>query len=162
MDKNVERKIQEIAAAVAENLGFEVVDVSLLGSGRRALLRITIDREGGVTLGDCETFSRRFESFMDVEDPISRSYTLEVSSPGLDRPLKSLDDFKNNIGKLLRVTTKEKIENQSFFRGRLREVAEGIDGSIVTLVIEEKKGEPLEIAIPYSWVSKAQLEIEVK
>ena len=162
MEKNVEQKIREIAFAVAEDLAFEVVDVSLCGSGKRNLLRITLDREGGITLGDCETFSRRFESFMDVEDPIAGSYTLEVSSPGLDRPLKSLDDFKKNIGKLVRVTTKEKIHNQGFFVGRLKDVKEGLQDSTVTLSLEEKKGVLLEVDIPYGCVSKAQLEIEVR
>lgn len=143
---------------MAEELGFNLVDVSLHGQGKRTMLRVTIDRDGGVSLDDCEHFSRGCVGLMDVEDPIVGPYTLEVSSPGLDRPLKTPDDFKRNVGKLLRVVTKEKINNQSFFLGRLTKVS---DGS-VTLSLTGKKRTTVEIDIPFDMISKAQIEIEVK
>ena len=153
-----EQKIQQLAGRVADELGFELVEVSLLGRGKRTLLRVIIDREGGITLDDCEIFSRRFEGFMDVEDLIAQSYTLEVSSPGLDRPLRTVNDFKKNIGNLIRITTKEIINNQSFFLGRLKDVRD----NIISISLYEERGTPEEIDIPYDNIARAQLEIEVK
>jgi ribosome maturation factor RimP len=155
MDKNVEERIRSLAATVAGDCGYELFDVGLLGVGKRTLLRVFIDKEGGVTLEDCEVFSRRLEALLDVEDPVAGPYTLEVSSPGLDRPLKNLNDFKKNIGKMLRIVTRERIDNQSFFTGRL----EGVDDLSLRLSLSEGKKE---VVIPLSGVSKARLEIELK
>ncbi len=155
MDRNVAERIRDMAAQMAAELGYELVDVSLLGRGKRTLLRVSIDKEGGVTLNDCERFSRRLEALLDVEDPIAGSYTLEVSSPGLDRPLKSLDDFKRSRGKLVRIVTKELIRNSTFFLGRVKE----INGDLIVLSVG---GGEEEIFIPHSAVSRAKLEIELK
>lgn len=157
MEEKIKGKIQALADKVADDCGFELVDISLCGSGRNNLLRVTIDRDGGIKLDDCETFSRRLEGLLDVEDPIPWRYTLEVSSPGLDRPLKTCNDFKKNTGKPVRVITKEKIGNQSFFAGRLSEVH---DDSIVLSVIRGK-GFSEEIHIPLKVISSAKLEIGV-
>lgn len=155
MDRNVEEKIRALAAQAADECGHELVEVSLLGRGKRTLLRVFIDREGGVTLNDCEVFSRRLEALLDVEDPIAGSYTLEVSSPGLDRPLKNPKDFRRSIGKLVRIVTKENINNRSFFLGRLV----GVNGDLLRLSVSEG-GE--EVLIPFDIISKARLEIELK
>ncbi|HAM52911.1 MAG TPA: ribosome maturation factor [Nitrospiraceae bacterium] len=157
MVNTIEQKIQEFAHRVADELGFALVEVSLLGSGKRTLLRVIIDKEGGITLDDCATYSRRFEGFMDVENLITQSYTLEVSSPGLDRPLRTLDDFKKNIGKLVRITTKEMIDNRTFFQGRLKDIRD----NVLSISLFEKRGTPEEIDIPYDKIARAQLEIEV-
>jgi len=90
-----------------------------------------------------------------VEDPIAGSYTLEVSSPGLDRPLKNPKDFRRNIGKLVRIVTRENIDNRSFFVGRLVEV----NGELLRLSVSEG-GE--EVVIPFDIISNARLEIELK
>lgn len=140
---------------VANDFGYELFDVSLLGRGKRTLLRVSIDKEGGVTLDDCEAFSRRLGALMDVEDPIAGPYTLEVSSPGLDRPLKKIDDFMRNAGKLVRIITRENIDNQSFFLGRLI----GVHGDSIHLSIADGKKE---ILVPFDKISKAKLEIELK
>ena len=155
MHKNIEEQIRSLAADVANDCGYELFDVSLSGVGKRTFLRVFIDKEGGVTLDDCEVFSRRLEALLDVEDPMAGPYTLEVSSPGLDRPLKNLDDFKRNVGRMVRVVTKESIENQSFFIGRL----EGVDGDSLRLSLS---GGKKEVAIPLSSVSKARLEITLE
>jgi len=155
MDKSVEEKVHALATRMAEECGFEVVDMQLWAKGKRTLLRVFIDKEGGITLDNCETFSRRFEALLDVEDPITGAYTLEVSSPGLDRPLKKSEDFKKNLGKLVRIITKEKINNQSFFVGRL----EGINDQSLRLSLTDGKGE---LEIPVSIVSRANLELELK
>ncbi len=158
MERNRKEKIQELATEVAQELGVELVGVELFKRGMRHLLRATIDREeGGVTLEDCEAFSRKFGVLLDVEDPLPGSYTLEVTSPGLDRPLKSPRDFQKQKGKLVRIVTKEKITNQSFFVGRLKETRdEGI-----TLILFRKKEAIEEIDIPYGMISKANLEIDI-
>jgi ribosome maturation factor RimP len=152
MDR-VEDKVYELAAQVARNLGFDLEGVELLGRGRKTLLRIVIDKEGGITLDDCEAFSKDIEALLDVEDPIEGSYTLEVSSPGLDRPLKNLRDFKKHMGKLVRVVTKEKVDGQSFFIGRIA----GVEEDHVKLSLKNKQ-----IEIFFDNISKAKLEIEIK
>ena len=155
MDKSVEEKVHALATQMAEECGFEVVDMQLWAKGKRTLLRVFIDKEGGITLDNCETFSRRFEALLDVEDPITGPYTLEVSSPGLDRPLKDSKDFKKNLGKMVRIVTKEKINNQSFFLGRL----EAINDQSLSLSFTDSRGG---VVIPLAMVSRANLELELK
>ncbi len=152
MNENIKKEILILANQVADELGIEVVDVELFGRGK-LLLRVVIDREGGVTLGDCESFSRSLEAILDVENPVPGSYTLEVSSPGLDRPLKEIKDFEKNTGKLARIVTTEKIENQNFFIGRIIEVSKGL----IRILIHER-----EITIPFEKIAKARLEVELK
>jgi len=151
----VEEKIHALATRVAEECNFEVVDMQLWAKGKRTLLRVFIDKEGGITLDNCETFSRRLEALLDVEDPITSPYTLEVSSPGLDRPLKNFKDFKKNLGKLVRIVTKEKVNNQSFFVGRL----EGANDQSLRLSLTDGKGE---VDIPVTIISRANLELDLK
>ena len=121
----VKQKINELASRIAEDEGLELVGLDLLGQGKKALLRVVIDKEGGVTVGDCEKMSRSLEALLDVEDPLRGSYMLEVSSPGIDRPLVRQIDFERNIGKLARVVTTEKIDEQTFLIGRIIDVGEG-------------------------------------
>lgn len=155
MDKGLEERLYNLASRVAEDYGYDLVEVNLLGKGKRTLLRVYIDKEGGVTLNDCEFFSRRFESLLDIEDPIQGPYTLEVSSPGLNRPLKRIEDFKKNIGKMIRLITEQKIENQSFFIGRIVDVT---NDSLRLLIRDGKK----DVIIPLSLIDRANLEIEIK
>jgi ribosome maturation factor RimP len=147
----LKQKVLMLAKQVADEHGVEIFDIELLGRGK-VVLRAVIDKEGGVTLDDCERFSRSLGALLDVEDPLPRSYTLEVSSPGLDRPLRDMQDFQKNSGKLARVITVEKIENQNFFIGRIKEVAH----NLITLSVSNR-----EIAIPFEKISKAKLEVEL-
>ena len=140
-----------MAAQIAEERGLEIFDIELFGKGKM-LLRVTLDKEGGVTLDDCESFSKSFAALLDVEDIFTGRYTLEVSSPGLDRPLKGLRDFEKQKGKLVRITTAEKIENQNSFVGRIQ----GIDNNMIKLFVNTR-----EIDIPFENISKARLEIEI-
>ncbi len=153
----IKQKVHQLACNAAEGEGLEVVSTHLLGSGRRLLLRVVVDKSGGVTIGDCERMSRSLEALLDVEDPINGPYVLEVSSPGIDRPLVTQRDFENNIGRLARIVTSEKIDGQTFFIGRIVDVGEGW----VRIKIEAKTGEK-DIFIPSGNISKAQLEIEMK
>lgn len=149
---DIKQKVLELARRVADEQGLEVFDIELLGKGK-LLLRVFIDKEGGVTLDDCERFSKGFGAVLDVEDLFPGPYTLEISSPGLNRPLKGIKDFEKNIGKLIRIVTVEKIENQSFFIGRIMKV----DSDFVELVVNKR-----EIHIPFEKISKARLEVEFK
>jgi ribosome maturation factor RimP len=143
-------KLLKIAKELAEMHGLEIFDLEISGKGKLTL-RVFIDKDNGVTLYDCEKFSRHLGAVLDVEDPINESYILEVSSPGLDRPLRNIKDFHKNIGKLVRIITSEKINKSNFFIGRIVKVHD----NIIRLLI---KGH--EIDIPYDKISKARLEIE--
>ncbi|MEW6418087.1 MAG: ribosome maturation factor RimP [Nitrospirota bacterium] len=149
---DVKQRVLELAGQVADEQGLEVFDIELLGRGK-LLLRVFIDKDGGVTLDDCERFSKGFGAVLDVEDLFPGPYTLEISSPGLNRPVKGIKDFEKNIGKLIRIVTVEKIENQSFFIGRIIKV----DSDFVYLLVNN-----CEIHIPFEKISKARLEVEFK
>ena len=149
----VDDEALKLARQVADDQSVEVLEVKLSGRGKGALLRVTIDRSGGVTLDDCERFSRSLGLLLEAEDSLQGSYNLEVSSPGLDRPLTALKDFERNKGKLVRIITKDKIDNQNFFLGRIT----GVTAGIIQLDIN---GE--ERNIPFDNISRARLEIEIK
>lgn len=149
---DLRQKILDLARQIADEQAVEIFDIELLGKGK-LLLRVIIDKEGGVTLDDCEKFSKNLEAVLDVEDLFPGSYTLEISSPGLDRPLRGIKDFEKNTGKLARIVTVEKIENRKFFIGRIIKV----DGDFVKLLVNDR-----EIDIPFEKISKARLEVEFK
>jgi len=151
--EDLKKKITELAGSVATQYAYEIVDVEFGGSSRKLLIRIFIDKENGVTLDDCGDFSRALSALLDVEDPVPTAYVLEVSSPGLDRPLRALKDFQRSIGKLVRIITKSRIEEQNVFTGRLTRV----EAENITLSFNDK-----EIEIPFDQISKARLEIELK
>jgi len=114
-------KIREIAERVAQSSGLELVDVELLGGGKARMLRVYIDKPGGVTHEDCSNFSREAGTIFDVEDAVpGSSYTLEVSSPGLERKLTKPDDFERFVGSLVKVTTRDPINGNRHFEGRLK------------------------------------------
>jgi ribosome maturation factor RimP len=125
-----------------EALGFELVDTELSGSGRRALLRIYIDRPGGVNVDDCAAVSHQVSAILDVEDPIAGRYTLEVSSPGLDRPLTRPQDFERFAGELVAVKLARPRDGRRKFKGRLLGLRDGMialeaDGERFDLAFDE-------------------------
>ncbi len=162
----IKEKIYELARQVAEDEQIELVDVTILGAGKKMLVRVTIDKESGVAISDCERMSRGLEALLDVEDLIQVAYMLEVSSPGLDRPLTKMRDFERSRGKLARIVTSEKIGNESFFIGRVIDTGD----NWIRLRLEEKSvkrpskkkvsEEPRDVFIPFEKISKAKLEIE--
>ncbi len=154
--KNIEEiknKIIEIITPVINAIGIELYDVEFSKMKSKGLLRVFIEKQDGVTIADCERVSREIEAVLDVEDPIPFSYIIEVSSPGLDRPLKELNDFKRYSGKTVRVVTHEPIDKQTFFIGKIMDVG---DNEISFLLPKDKK-----VIIPYKNISKARLEVEV-
>ena len=114
--------VQEITRRVADSMGLEVVEVDLRGGGKARTLRITIDKPEGVTHEDCANLSREVGTIFDVEEAIpGGSYTLEVTSPGLDRPLRGARDFERFTGSKLKLVTKEPVNNNRYFEGRLQQ-----------------------------------------
>lgn len=119
-------QVRRIAERVTASSGLELVDLEFLGGGKARMLRIFIDKTGGVTHQDCENVSREVGTILDMEDAVpGDSYLLEVSSPGLDRKLTKPADYERFKGSLIKVTTYEPVEGNRTFRGRLEEVADG-------------------------------------
>src|SRR6516162_2464472 len=109
-------KVREIAQRVADSSGLELVEVDLRGGGKARMLRIFIDKPGGVTHDDCSNFSREVGTIFDVEDAVpGSSYTLEVSSPGLDRKLLKPSDYQRFQGSLVKLTTREPVAGNRHF-----------------------------------------------
>jgi ribosome maturation factor RimP len=123
--QSLEKRITELAEQVAASMGMEVVLVEVRGDGSRSIVRAYIDQPNGVTLDDCERFSKRFSVSLDVEDWIPFSYVLEVSSPGVNRPLVKESDFRRFAGKEARVRTRLPIAGQKNFKGKIIGVTEG-------------------------------------
>src|SRR5215470_2009672 len=120
-------RITEIAQRVGEPEGLEIVDVELLGAGRGRVLRIFIDRPQGVSHADCEFMSQNVGTILDVEDVIpGDSYTLEVSSPGVERKLSRPGDFERFTGQKIKVTLREPVENQRRWDGVLKGFSDGV------------------------------------
>jgi ribosome maturation factor RimP len=151
--EEIQQKVTELIGPVITDMGIDLIDIELKRMGGKALLRVYIDREEGVTIDDCEQVSREISSVLDVEDPIPYSYVLEVSSPGLDRPLKKPEDFIRFKGNTVRVITREPIGKQTFFIGSL---AKATDSDIVLLLPRDR-----EVTITYDNISGARLEVEV-
>jgi ribosome maturation factor RimP len=121
----IDRRLAEIVAPTIEGLGFELVRLRLMG-GKRAVLQIMAERpDGGIEVDDCARISRAVSAVLDVEDPISAEYVLEVSSPGIDRPLTRLKDFERWTGYEARVETAEPIDGRRRFKGVLGGVQDG-------------------------------------
>lgn len=123
-------------------MGCELVDVEFAGSGPRMTLRVYIDKPGGVTVDDCADVSRQLSAILDVEDPLPGSYLLEVSSPGLDRPLVTADDFRRYVGETVKVQLHQPLAGRKRFKGRLLEATDervtlDVDGERFDLVLAD-------------------------
>ncbi len=149
--KELERRVRDLLKPVVHDMGIGLEYVEMKKMGGKFLVRVFIDKDGGVTLDDCEHASRRIEAVLDVEDPIPYSYTLEVSSPGLDRPLRSPEDFKRFSGKMARVTTFQPVDRQTFFIGEIEKAG---NDDVVLLLPKNKR-----VTIQHKNISKARLEV---
>lgn len=154
-------KTQLIARLIGPSLdamGYEVVRVMLSGQ-RHMKLQVMVERSdrGGMTVEDCAEVSRAVSALLDVEDPIRGAYTLEVSSPGIDRPLTRLGDFDRFCGHVARVETVLPIDGRRRFKGRLM----GVDGDRVRLALTDETGETAdegdEVILPFAAIQKAKL-----
>ena len=115
----VREEVRQLAEPLAEELGFEVVDVEHSVQGRQRILRVLLDKPGGVTVGDCSKFSRRLSDCLDMNQTLPNSYMLEVSSPGIDRPIRSLDAVARFSGQRVTLTSHEMVDGRRNFEGLL-------------------------------------------
>ena len=153
MSKGVEwDRIRRLIEQVVESQGYELVEAELKGAGNNSVLRIFIDKPTGISHHDCELVSEQVGTVLDVEDLIPSSYTLEVSSPGLDRKLVKESDYTRFGGKLARIQTRIPLHRQKVFRGRLQGVYDG------KIRLELPKGELLDI--PMDVIQEARLEFD--
>lgn len=159
-------KIREIAERVAGSSGLELVDLELLGGGKARVLRVFIDKPGGVTHDDCSNFSREAGTIFDVEDAVpGGSYTLEVSSPGLDRKLTKPQEFERFVGSLVKLMTRDPVAGNRHFEGRLKAFHDGRLSLELTPRKKSKKHQEVEagtaVDIAFSNVEKANLVPEL-
>ncbi|MDR1728136.1 MAG: ribosome maturation factor RimP [Acidobacteriota bacterium] len=147
--RSLKTRVAELAEKTAASMKLEVVLVELKNEGGRQVLRVFLDQPSGISLDDCERFSKRFSVALDVEDFIPFAYVLEASSPGLNRPLVKERDFQRFAGEVARVRTRTPVEGQKNFKGRIV----GADGGRVT--IEEAPDK--QVVIEVSDIDKAHL-----
>lgn len=152
LPENVEHQIGRII----ESEGMELVHVEFKPQGRGHLLRIDIDKEGGVTLDDCQLISQQVSTYLDVEDPVKGAYELQVSSPGLDRKFYSEADYRKFIGRLVRVKTSEAIGGLHVIVGHL----ESYDGRQI-VVVDPKTKTNKAYEIPMNAIKETRLEVEI-
>lgn len=129
-----EQKTEEILIPIVDELGFELVDVEYVKEGSTWYLRTYIDKPGGITIDDCEVVSRRLSDILDEKDYIDEAYIMEVSSPGLGRPLKKEKDFKRSLGEEVEIRTYRMINKQKEFTGILT----AYDEKTVTIELEDE------------------------
>jgi ribosome maturation factor RimP len=153
--ENVVRSIEEAATPIAKALGVELVEVQCHGRGTGTIVRVTIDKPGGVGIDDCEQMHQSLTRALDVVDPVPHAYRLEVSSPGLDRPLKNRQDFQRALGKLVRITLLQPVQGEWAVVGRLSAVQD----EDITLAIRTRSGER-DLSLPWNILAKSQLEVE--
>ena len=153
-------RIRESAGRVAAAHGLELFDLQLTRESQGWVVRVTIDRPGpaataeeSVSIEDCATVSRELSTILDVDDPLDRAYTLEVTSPGLDRPLRHEADFRRFVGRTASIVLAEPMDGQSYFSGRLGGVE---DDHVVLLVGRRNRAHRL----PLAGIKRARLEVE--
>jgi ribosome maturation factor RimP len=144
--------VRSMAERVAASEGLYLVDVELKGGRSNTLLRVYIDRAGGITHADCQNVSEQLSAMFDVEDPFPGSYTLEVSSPGLDRELRKPADYEHFAGRRARVILREPVDGQTVFEGRLA----GLEGRLVRLDLGEAGMRDFDLAA----ISRTKLLLE--
>ena len=150
--EQVENQIQRIV----ESEGLELVHIDYRKQGRGFLLRVDIDKEGGVNIDDCQNVSTQVSTWLDVDDPIPAEYELQVSSPGLDRKFYKTSDYQKFIGRLVRVKTSKAIRGLHVIVGRLKE----FDGERVVVTDPVVKKDP-DYTIPLAEIKETRLEVEI-
>src|SRR5882672_1290891 len=158
-------KVREIADRVAASAGLEIVEVELRGGGNARMLRIVIDKPNGITHEDCASLSREVGTILDVEDVVpGSSYTLEVSSPGLDRKLVRATDYERFAGSRVKLTTRQPVNGNRHFEGKLESFREGrltVDLSAARRKHRPAAGTPPKVEIELANVEKANLVPEI-
>lgn len=158
-DANVAEQVRNVATRVAHTYGLDIFDVQFRREAAGMVLRVLIDRPGpaataeeSVSVDDCAHVSRDLSAMLDVEDIVPTAYTLEVSSPGLDRPLRHADDYQRFAGRRAKIVMRESVDGQTFFKGRLA----GADGQTVLIDGDDGRRHQVPVAI----ITRANLEVE--
>jgi ribosome maturation factor RimP len=155
---DVKEQVEALARPITLSLGLELVEVEYKREGRQMVLRLYIDKPGGVSLDDCADVSREIAAVLEVDDVIPGRYTLEVSSPGLNRPLKTRSHYEAYAGRLVKIKTFEMLPDDA---GNLRKTflgeLLGMEGNMIRLKLREGQT----ASIPLSAVAKAHLEFEI-
>ncbi|MFA5908255.1 MAG: ribosome maturation factor RimP [Vicinamibacterales bacterium] len=152
-------RVREMAARIAGSYGLDIFDVELKREGGQHVLRVIVDRPGpaskpeeSVSIEDCARVAEELGTLLDVEDVMPGEYTFEVSSPGLDRPLRHADDYRRFAGRWAKVVTSQPVGRQTAFSGRLK----GVEGDDVLFESEGKKL----VKLPLSLIKRAHLDLE--
>ena len=151
-EADISGKVKETVTQLLDNEGVELVELSFIGRGRGRVLRFLVDKPGGITLNECSRLNLRIGEILDSLNLIEDRYTLEVSSPGLDRPLRGERDFERTIGKLVRVNIAMPVDGKTSWVGEVKKVESG------KLLLTRLDGGILEL--PLNQISSARLEIE--
>jgi ribosome maturation factor RimP len=161
----VTERVRALASRVAGSYGLDIFDVQYRREGPGMVLRVQIDRPGGgataeesVSVADCARVSRDLSAILDVEDVVPTAYTLEVSSPGLDRPLRHGADYRRFAGRRAKLVMREAVDGQMFFKGRLGGIEKdaGRDGDVVMIVGDDGRSH----RVPIDVITRANLEVE--
>ena len=157
--KDVVERVREAATRVASGYGLEIFDVQFRREASGMVLRVQIDRPGpaaraeeSVSVQDCAMVSRDLSAMLDVDDVVPTAYTLEVSSPGLDRPLRGAGDYQRFTGRRAKLVMRERVDGQGFFKGRLG----GVDGGDVLIDADDGRTH----RVPIGVITRANLEVE--
>lgn len=142
------QQLQAVLAPVVEAMEFQCWGIEYVSQGRHSVLRVFIEHEQGISVDDCETVSRQLSAVLDVEDPISGEYTLEVSSPGMDRPLFTLEQFAAYVGHRVKIKTRVAVEDRRNFQGVLK----GVEDQDVVVQVDQ-----YEYLLPIESVEKANV-----
>lgn len=132
---SLEERLTEMLAPSVEDLGYELVGIEYVRAGKHSTLRVYIDQEEGILVDDCAAVSRQVSAIMDVEDPITNEYTLEVSSPGMERPLFNASQYAAFIGEEVKIQLRMPIQNRRRWKG----VISSVDGEIISVAVENKE-----------------------
>lgn len=141
-------QLHALLAPVVKALGYQCWGIEFLSQGKHSLLRVYIDHSSGILVDDCEKVSRQLSGVLDVEDPISSDYTLEVSSPGLDRPLFTLEQYAASVGEQVKIKLRSPFEGRRNFQGLLR----GVEEQDVVVLVDDH-----EYLLPVDMIDKANI-----
>ncbi len=152
--QGIARQVEELVRPIAQRMGVEVVDVQVAGGGKTTILRVLVDRpDGGITIEECARVSESLSRQLDLYDLFPHAYTLEVSSPGLDRPLRTEADFRRFAGRRAEVVMVSPLDGQRRFRGRVL----GVVAGAAVLEIDQRQ-----IHLPLEQVASAKLTVEME
>jgi len=158
-EADIAAQVRSIAARIASSYGLEIFEIQFRREAGGMILRVQLDKPGpaasaedSVSVDECARVSRELSTVLDVEDVIPTAYTLEVSSPGLDRPLRQADDYRRFAGRRAKIVMREKVDGQGYFKGRLA----GVDGH--TVLIDGDDGQRHQV--PLTLITRANLEVE--